>query len=57
MTLNLQTKVPPRCVCCDLYLGPEARMGVCGDCVNATKGNALWCAIHSRRIVRIPELR
>ncbi len=57
MTLDLTTKTPRECVCCELTLGPEARMGVCVNCVRDIRGNYLYCFIHGRRIARVPELR
>jgi predicted amidophosphoribosyltransferase len=57
MTLDLMTETPRRCVCCELDLGPEARMGICGDCVHNVRGMHLWCSLHRRRVLKVPELR
>ena len=58
MTLDLTVEVPPRCVCCDLYLGPDARMGICVECARALAGRAMYlhCGAHNRRIKRVPAI-
>ncbi len=64
MTLDLITKTPRSCVCCELSLGQDAQMGVCRVCAQSLRashspyrGGHLWCSLHDRVVTKVPELR